>query len=72
MTTLGEQVLDATEAQGKPVAKPHGVADDLSWEAVTSIQSFHDPLSLASGNLTEPSLEDAAEAITKRRETAQH
>ena len=35
---LGEKVLDIAEAQGEPVAQPYGLADDLRWETVTSIQ----------------------------------
>ena len=39
--TLGEKVFDITKAQREPMVQPNGVADDLGWKAVVSIQGFH-------------------------------
>ncbi len=38
---LSERILDIAEAQSEPMVQPNGVADDLGWKAVTSIQGFH-------------------------------
>jgi hypothetical protein len=38
---LSEKVLDIPKAQREPMAEPNGMADDLGWEAVASIQGFH-------------------------------
>ena len=39
--TLSEKVLDISEAQSEPMVQPDGMADDLWWKAVASIQGFH-------------------------------
>ena len=39
--TLSEQVLDITKAQSEPMVQPDGMANDLGWEAVASIQGVH-------------------------------
>ena len=38
---LSEKVLDIPKAQREPMVEPNGMADDLGWEAVASIQGFH-------------------------------
>ena len=38
---LREKVFDIAKAQSEPMVQPNRVADDLGWEAVTSIQGFH-------------------------------
>tara|TARA_B100001013_G_C24516324_1_gene405089 strand:- start:92 stop:442 length:351 start_codon:yes stop_codon:yes gene_type:complete len=35
--SLGEQVLDVSKAEGEAVIKPHRVADNLRWKAMTAI-----------------------------------
>ncbi len=42
--TLGEKVLDIAKAESEPMVQPDGVADDFGWEAVASIQRFHEPI----------------------------
>ena len=42
--TLSEQVFDIAKAQSEPMVQPHGMADDLRWEAMASIQGFHEPI----------------------------
>ena len=36
--TLSEKVLDIAKAQSEPMVQPDGMADDLGWKAVASIQ----------------------------------
>lgn len=38
---LGEQVFDVAEAKGEPLVQPHGLANDLRREPVTSIHGLH-------------------------------
>ena len=35
---LSEKVLDIAKAQSEPMVQPDGMADDLGWKAVASIQ----------------------------------
>ena len=42
--TLSEKVLDIAKAESEPMVQPDGVADDFGWEAVASIQRFHEPI----------------------------
>ena len=39
--TLSEKVLDIAKTQSGPIVQPDGMADDLGWKAVASIQGFH-------------------------------
>ena len=39
--TLGEKVLHIAKAQSEPTVQPDGMADDLGWKAVASIQGFY-------------------------------
>jgi len=43
-TTLGEKVLDIAKAERESMVQPDGMADDLRWKAVASIQRFHEPI----------------------------
>ena len=36
-TPVSEQVLDVSKAQREPVIEPDGVADNLRWEAMTTV-----------------------------------
>ena len=36
--TIGERVLDIAKVETEPVVQPNGMADDLGWKAVASIQ----------------------------------
>ncbi len=36
--TLSEKVLDIAKAESEPMVQPNGMADDLGWKAVPSIQ----------------------------------
>ena len=36
--TLSEKVLHIAKAQSEPMVQPDGMADDLGWKAVASIQ----------------------------------
>ncbi len=39
--TLREKIFDIAKAQSEPMVQPDGMADDLGWKAVASIQGFH-------------------------------
>ena len=34
---MGQEILDASAAQTKPVVEPDGVTDDLGWKAVSVV-----------------------------------
>ena len=42
--TLSEQVPGIAKAQREPMVQPDGMADDLGWKTVASIQGFHEPI----------------------------
>ena len=39
--TLREKIFDIAKAQREPMVQPDGMADDLGWKAMASIQGFH-------------------------------
>jgi len=45
--TLGEEVFDIPEAQGKAEKQPDGMLDDLGWVAVAAIADPSHPETLA-------------------------
>ncbi len=36
-SSLSQQIFDVCKAQREPMVEPHGLADDLGWEAITTI-----------------------------------
>ena len=42
--TLSQKIFDIAKAQSKPVVQPNGMADDLGWKAMLSIERFHRPI----------------------------
>ena len=45
-TTLSEQILNISVAEGKPVIQPDGVLNDRGWKAVSGIGDFLHPATL--------------------------
>ena len=41
--TLGEQILDITEAEREPMVEADSMADNLGRKSVTSVAGFHSP-----------------------------
>ena len=42
--TLGEEILDITEAEREPMVQPDSMADNLGRKSVASVAGFHAPI----------------------------